>query len=369
MAASDQLQLGEEEFPNVAHIAARVEIYPTLHPRFVVPEDERFDRSSYQIISELQPPVIDLSLMSSSTAKDRAYIEKIVADGCRDDGFFQVINHGVPMELIKKLETFGYKFFSSSVEEKERFDLGFYSGYEGRHKHFSNPAPWAETFNVQISPFSNIDGLATLVPPTDTQSFRSLLLDCDSAMRDLGNRLLKLLEKTLSLKEGTYVQHFQKYTAALQIHHYPPCWHPSFALGAGPHADPSCLTILYQDSVGGLQVEKGEGKWVQINPVPDAFVINLGDIFQAWSNGLYKSSKHRVVLDPHKSRYSIGYFYSPQFEIPICVPNELVHADNPPKYRPFTCAEYYAFRGRRRQINRWENDLENFAGKDKISHC
>ncbi|KAJ7530171.1 hypothetical protein O6H91_15G082700 [Diphasiastrum complanatum] len=364
--ASEQLEKNDE-FPNLAHIAAQVERYPSLHPRFVVPEEQRCDGSSCNVIAELQPPVIDLSLMNSSRAEDRAYVEKRVADACRKDGFFQVINHGVPMEIIRKIESFGHEFFSLSVEEKEKFDLGIYSGYEGRHKQFLTPAPWAESFNVQISPFSNMDVLAKLVSPQYTDGFSYMFLDYASAMRDLGNTLLKILARTLGLDEETYVQNFENYTAGMHIHHYPPCSQPSLAQGAGPHTDPNCLTILYQDAVGGLQVEKSKGKWVQISPVADAFVVNLGDIFQAWSNGLYRSSMHRVVLNPQQSRFSMGYFYSPQYDISISVPKELVHADNPLKYRSFTCADYYAAVSKRRH-NCWDDDLDKFAGIDLESN-
>ncbi|KAJ0983171.1 hypothetical protein J5N97_011426 [Dioscorea zingiberensis] len=76
---------------------------------------------------------------------------------------------------------------------------------------------------------------------------------------------------------------------------------------------PSNTQHHYQDQVGGLQLMK-DGRWITVKPNPSALVVNIGDLFQAWSNGVYKSVEHRVISNPNQERFSVAYFMCPSYD-------------------------------------------------------
>ncbi|KAL6347966.1 hypothetical protein AAG906_037695 [Vitis piasezkii] len=103
----------------------------------------------------------------------------------------------------------------------------------------------------------------------------------------------------------------------VRFNHYPPCPVPHLALGVGHHKDAGALTILAQDDVGGLEVKrKTDGEWVRVKPTPDAYIINVGDIIQAWSNETYESVEHRPLEEltkgekPKYRAYNWGKFFA-----------------------------------------------------------
>ncbi|KAM1252463.1 hypothetical protein ACFX13_041304 [Malus domestica] len=89
------------------------------------------------------------------------------------------------------------------------------------------------------------------------------------------------------------------------------CKKPELTLGTGPHCDPTSLTILHQDQVGGLKVFVHD-KLHSVTPKLDAFVVNIGDTFMALSNGIYKSCLHRAVLNNKTARKSLFLLVSPK---------------------------------------------------------
>ncbi|RVW61240.1 Feruloyl CoA ortho-hydroxylase 2 [Vitis vinifera] len=102
----------------------------------------------------------------------------------------------------------------------------------------------------------------------------------------------------------------------IRLNHYPPCSIPHLALGVGRHKDSGALTFLAQDDVGGLEVNrKTDGEWVRVQPTPDAYIINVGDIVQVWSNDTYESVEHRPLEEltkgekPKYRAYNWGKFF------------------------------------------------------------
>ena len=115
--------------------------------------------------------------------------------------------------------------------------------------------------------------------------------------------------------------------------------------GLGMHTDMSCVTIVYQDQMGGLQVRSKQGKWMDINPCDQTLVVNIGDLMQAWSNGKLRSSEHRVVLRPHvSSRFSLAFFWCFEDRKAIHAPDEVVGEGGVRAYELFVCEDYLKFR-------------------------
>ncbi|AQK64240.1 gibberellin 20-oxidase4 [Zea mays] len=132
-------------------------------------------------------------------------------------------------------------------------------------------------------------------------------------MEELAFKLLELIARSLKLRPDRLHGFFKDQTTFIRLNHYPPCPSPDLALGVGRHKDAGALTILYQDDVGGLDVRRrSDGEWVRVRPVPDSFIINVGDLIQVWSNDRYESAEHRVSVNSARERFSMPYFFNPE---------------------------------------------------------
>ena len=115
----------------------------------------------------------------------------------------------------------------------------------------------------------------------------------------------------------------------------------------GEHTDYGTITLLFQDSVGGLQVKNHEGNYVQATPIEGTIVVNAADLLARWSNDLIKSTEHRVVSPPYDplsdsypARYSIAYFCHPNFAATIACLDGTWDDQKPKKYPPINSLEY-----------------------------
>jgi isopenicillin N synthase-like dioxygenase len=164
-------------------------------------------------------------------------------------------------------------------------------------------------------------------------------------------RLCELLMRVLSVSLGLEEAHLQRAFggagcgATLRANYYPRCPQPDLTLGLSAHSDPGVLTVLLADEhVRGLQVRRGAGEWVTVQPVRDAFIVNVGDQVQILSNSLYKSVEHRVIVNAREERISLALFYNPKGDVPISPAPELAAAAGggpaAPLYPPMTFDEY-----------------------------
>ncbi len=173
--------------------------------------------------------------------------------------------------------------------------------------------------------------------PVELPTLAPLLLDYHRRMLRLAGRLMSGLALSLALPEGAFADFCRSPVAILRLLHYPP--QPPLALGrgAGAHTDFGAVTILLQDEAGGLEVyDQAAGDWISAPPVPGAFVVNLGDLVSRWTNGLYRSTAHRVVNRSGRRRYSVPFFLSgaPDYEV-TCLPACLAPGERP-KHPPIT---------------------------------
>ncbi|CAL5385755.1 unnamed protein product [Camellia sinensis] len=108
---------------------------------------------------------------------------------------------------------------------------------------------------------------------------------------------------------------------------------------------PENLPEFREDDVGGLEVErKTDGAWIRVQPIPDPFIVNLGDVMQAWTNEKYQCVEHRVVVNSDKERLSIGFFFNPAHHVNVEPLSEFIDHLNPPKYRPYNYGKFFAAR-------------------------
>jgi isopenicillin N synthase-like dioxygenase len=136
--------------------------------------------------------------------------------------------------------------------------------------------------------------------------------------------------------------YFAQPTTFLRMLHYPPQAPDSAddAFGSAPHTDYGCLTVLCQDSNGGLEVRRNDGTWLKATPIPGTFVVNVADMLSRWTNGRWQSTPHRVKNLSGKDRYSNPYFFDMDMDVIVeCVPT-CTDAANPPRFPPVRYGDY-----------------------------
>ena len=300
-------------------------------------------------------PVIDL-------ARNAAAIGPVA----RDIGFFYVRDHGVPNATIEAAFAAGRALFAAPVSLREsvsitnsRHNRG-YVGMGAEALDPTKPADAKEAFNIgRELPPDDPDRLAGAPFHGVNQwpnlpGFRETLLDAYAALHGLAARLHEIFAADLGLPKTFFAPFIDRPLSTLRLLHYPP--HPGAfdgtRHGAAPHTDYGCVTILAQDEVGGLEVRRRDGTWIEAPPLAGAFVCNIGDCLMRWSNDIYVSTPHRVVNRAGRERYSLAFFSDPNADAPVaCLPT-CTDADRPPRYAPTTGAAYlqerldatYAFR-------------------------
>ncbi|KAI3766905.1 hypothetical protein L2E82_16984 [Cichorium intybus] len=299
-------------------------------------------------------PQIDLSpFINSSPPGNSPAIEDLVnqvRDACKDWGFFQVINHGVPIEVREKLQSAAKRFFDQPVEEKKKVrrsennPFGYYDTEQTK-----NVRDWKEVFDFKVevlksTPASYESDDNPTPWPDNPPEFREASEEYLKEVEKLAYKLLELISLSLNLHANRLEAFFSKdQTTMFRINHYPPCPAPDLALGVGRHKDAGALTILAQDDVGGLEVKrKSDGEWVFVKPTPNTFIINIGDIMTAWSNGRYEGAEHRAKVNSTRARFSIPIFFNPSRSTVVEPLAELRDEGKPAKYESYNWGEFLA---------------------------
>ncbi|XP_050259570.1 protein DMR6-LIKE OXYGENASE 1-like isoform X9 [Quercus robur] len=337
---------------------------------FIQPIDHRPKLKPIEVTDEI--PVLDLSSVFNSENSDQQLISEI-GSACQTWGFFQVINHGVPAELLRKVEAVAKEFFAASFEEKRKVqrDALYPMGYHDS-EHTKNVRDWKEVFDflahdpteVPASHEPDDEGIRVLTNqwPQYPPEFREICEEYGREVEKLGFKLLELISLSLGLPEDRLKVFFKDQTSFLRFNYYPPCPSPHLALGVGRHKDGGALSVLAQDDVGGLEVRrKSDGEWIPVKPIPDAYIINIGDAVQVWSNDKYESVEHRVVVNSTKARLSIPFFFFPAHYTMVKPLEELVNEQDRAKYREFNWGKFVANRNR---SDFKKQDVENI----QISH-
>ena len=301
-------------------------------------------------------PVIDLG--GSAGMSDPATAARIageIGDACRDWGFFQIVNHGVDPEHLSEVWRTIRDFFALPRPEKRALNRSSENpwGYFDREltknqrdkKEIFDIGPEADAGALSGDPFSG----ATPWPARQPAFERAMRAHFNICER-LSRTMLEAICLSLGLPRERLAASFAPtHTSFLRLNYYPvedplsdlPGGAGDEAdLGIHHHSDAGAVTILIQDDVGGLQVFK-DGYWYDVAPVDGAFVVNIGDMVQVWSNDRYRAALHRVQAMSERDRYSFPFFYNPAYG---AVVEPLEGADLPHRY---TGIDWGEFRRRR----------------------
>ncbi|KAI4305742.1 hypothetical protein L6164_029090 [Bauhinia variegata] len=249
-------------------------------------------------------PVISLEKLNGDERK--ATMEKI-KDACENWGFFEVVNHGIPHDLMDTVERLTKDHYRKCMEQRFK-ELVASKGLEAVQTEVKD-MDWESTFFLRHLPVSNISEVPDL-----TDEYRKLMKEFGLKLEKLAEELLDLLCENLGLEKGYLKKAFygsRGPTFGTKVANYPPCPKPELIKGLRAHTDAGGIILLFQDDkVGGLQLLK-DGKWVDVPPMRHSIVVNLGDQLEVITNGKYKSVEHRVIAQTDGTRMSIASFYNP----------------------------------------------------------
>uniref|UniRef100_A0A7N0TRM5 Fe2OG dioxygenase domain-containing protein n=2 Tax=Kalanchoe fedtschenkoi TaxID=63787 RepID=A0A7N0TRM5_KALFE len=309
-----------------------------LPSKYIRPSHERPAMSAVAEGSGSSIPLIDLAALHGP---HRSNILRHIDLACRTHGFFQVKNHGVPVRVMENMMRIAREFFrlpedermkmySSDVSKTTRLSTSFNVNTE-------KVANWRDYLRLHCYPLQDYINEWPSNPPT----FREEVAEYCSEARGVVVRLVEAISESLGLeKEYITSEAIGKHGQHMALNYYPPCPQPELTYGLPAHTDPNLITLLLQDDVPGLQVLQGQ-KWVAIQPIPNTFIVNIGDQMQVISNGRYKSVLHRAVVNCQQERISIPTFYCPSPDAVIKPAPKLV-TDFPALYKSYTYAEYYS---------------------------
>ncbi|POO01829.1 Isopenicillin N synthase [Trema orientale] len=366
--------------------------------RYILPVEERPNNTRYDEaininskVSEdnLKLPIIDFTeLMQSSK---RPQVLKSLENACQQYGFFQLVNHGIPSEVIDNMMEVSTRFFelpfgerakymSSDMKSPVRYGTSF---NQSKDKVFC----WRDFLKLMCHPISDV------LPhwPTSPVDFRNLAATYANETKSLFLILMEAIVESLGIvgttnelykkktteqekendndndnnnnrnnNDHNIMEKFQDGSQLMVVNCYPPCPQPDLTLGMPPHSDYGFLTLLLQDEVEGLQIQF-QDKWVTVEPIPGSFVVNVGDHLEIFSNGKYKSVLHRVLVNSMKARISVASLHSLPFMYTISPSPKLIDEANPRRYKETDFASFLEY------ISSREPKRKNFLETRKLT--
>ncbi|UNI14229.1 hypothetical protein JDV02_000881 [Purpureocillium takamizusanense] len=287
-------------------------------------------------------PLIDFAKFLHGTAEERAATARAILDGFQTAGFIYLRNHAIPTDVLRNAFSRSADFFDLPLDAK--LAVGWTTpeanrGYSspGREKvsqlldsadidKVRSAAPdLKESFEIGresdprfANPWPSEDGEGG----RRLNGFRADMLDFHARCQAMHRDVMRAIAMGMGLPDGFFEPFVDVGDNTLRLLHYPAVNADVFKVNpgqvrAGEHSDYGSVTLLFQDSRGGLQVKSPTGQFVDATPIEGTVVINAGDLLARWSNDTIKSTIHRVVEPPRKEgveyppRYSIAYFCNP----------------------------------------------------------
>eukprot|EP00455_Lapot_gusevi_P000139 TRINITY_DN10059_c0_g1_i3.p1 TRINITY_DN10059_c0_g1~~TRINITY_DN10059_c0_g1_i3.p1 ORF type:complete len:365 (-),score=45.14 TRINITY_DN10059_c0_g1_i3:41-1135(-) len=291
---------------------------------------------------------------------DEVATAKQIRKALSDSGFLYVSNHGIPATQIQHVFSASRQFFELPLEEKMKCQVD----QNGR----GYTVPYCETLAPELQTMGDtkegfyigrevvagsqesrlpLHGANNWPSEAVLPGWRALMYDYHQQLTKLSLYLTELFALSLDLDRNYFKPTFTHPVAVLRLLRYFETRSdlPKGIYASGPHSDYGFITLLMTDDQPGLQIEVEKDKWLDVPPVvlPNGerpFVVNIGDLLARWSNDEFKSTVHRVVNMTGKERYSVPFFFEPNFNTLVeCIPS-CTSPTRPALYPPVISGEY-----------------------------
>ncbi|RZC91560.1 hypothetical protein C5167_027632 [Papaver somniferum] len=261
-------------------------------------------------------PVIDLrNLLSTEPLTRKSELDNLHS-ACKEWGFFQLVNHGVNTLLVENVKSEIERFFNLPMDDKIKYGQQEGDG-EGFGQYFVNSddqrLDWADVFYMVTLPHHlRKPYLFPKLPIPLRETMESYSLE----MNKLSMILLDMMEKALQVVDNKFMTGlFENGLQSMRMNYYPPCPRPELV-----------------NEVEGFQIRKEE-RWISVKPLPNAFLVNVGDALEILTNGIYRSVEHRAIINSAKKRLSIATFHDPKLESEIGPISSLITPQTPAMFR------------------------------------
>jgi isopenicillin N synthase-like dioxygenase len=264
-------------------------------------------------------------------------------------GFYFIVNHGVPRQQIRSIFAEAARFHALPIERKmevriDKHNVGYLpmrgdtlrtSVVQTVTKPNLNEAFFVARDLAADHPDARADRRFRSANqwPADLPGFRDTVVAYCDTMERLVRKLVPLYARALDLPASYFDVPFRETQYKLRMTHYP---NQDAAVddefGIAPHTDTSFLTLLAPNDVPGLSIRTESGKWIDAPAIPDAFVVNGGQLLRRWTNDSFLATPHRAVNRSGGERYALAFFCDANISWPIAAVPTTVGPDRPPKY-------------------------------------
>ena len=322
-------------------------------------------------------PVIDLGPYLADTPGAIERTARELRFALTEIGFHFIVNHGVPLAQIRDVFRQVARFHAQPLEKKLEIKLDKHNVGYLRMKGDTLRTSSVETvtkpnlnealFVARDLPSDHPDVLADRRFrsanrwPSDLPGFREVIVGYCDTMERLVQKLVRLYARALDLPAQYFDHPFQEPQYKLRMTHYPPqVGRPQDEFGIAPHTDTSFLTLLAPNDVPGLSIRTQGGKWIDAPAIPDAYVVNGGQLLQRWTNDYFLATPHRAVNRSGGERYALAFFCDGNIDWPVAAVPTCVGPDNPPKY-PTSYYTDYMIRYQQRTYNVFGTEQKDAA--------
>ena len=297
-------------------------------------------------------PLIDISGIRTGDRRRLRAIADEIGLAARQIGFFRIIGHGIDLTLVEKTYQMAERFFALPDPIKRLYYIGLSTNHRG-YVPFTEKGDYPdevsrnyEAFDLGVDlPHDDPDYLAgnRLLGPNvwpDVAGFRQTVSAYYGQISALGRMISAALELHLGLRPGAMTDQMTKPISQLRLLHYvrQNDGVDAKSVNMGAHTDYECLTLLHTRNAG-LQVMTAEDHWIDVPVDRRVYVVNIGDMLEAWTNGQLRSTPHRV-LNLLPERFSMPYFVAANHDTVIRPFPELVGQDGQEKYEPFKAGDH-----------------------------